>query len=110
VAQAPAAPVVDKSLLADYVQRIPAGSKVRVERTNGETLRGTLMKATADLLVVQKNTRVPENPVEVPLAEVTRVTVETGHSSTGRNVAIGVVAGVAALFGTLLLLFALTAD
>jgi hypothetical protein len=109
VAPAPQAPVQDKGTLADYVQRLAVGSKVRVERTDGTSLRGTLMKATADAIVVQKNTRLPEAPLEVPLSQVTRVTLDNG-SSTGKTVAIGVATGVAATFGILLLLAALIGD
>jgi hypothetical protein len=107
VARAAQPTVQDNTLIAEYVQRIPAGSKVRVERTNGGTLRGTLMKSTPDAMVVQKNTRVPEPPVEVPLSEVTRVTLDTGSSSVGKTVAISVGAGVGATFGVILLLAAI---
>lgn len=111
VAQAPAvANVQDRTVLADYVQRLPAGSRVRVERTNGDSLRGTLMRATPDSIVVQKNTRVPEAPVDVPLSEVTRVTLDTTSSSLGKHIAIGVGSGVAATFGVLLILVALWGD
>jgi hypothetical protein len=111
LAQAPAAPnVQDRAVLSEYVQRLPAGSRVRVERANGDSLRGTLMKATADLIVVQKNTRVPEAPLEVPLSEVTRVTLDTTSSSVGKQIAIGVGSGVAATFGVLLILVALWGD
>src|SRR4029450_8615746 len=65
--------VVSTSSMADYVQRLPVGSRVRVERTDGTSLRGTLMKSTADLIVVQKNTRVPEPPIEIPVAQLARV-------------------------------------
>ena len=106
-AQEPNAAAQDTTLLAEYVQRIPVGSKVRVERTNGGSLRGTLMKASADALVIQKNTRVPEPPVEVPLAQVARVTLDTGGNSVGKTVAISVGAGVGATFGILLLLAAI---
>jgi hypothetical protein len=111
VEQAPAAPnVQDRAVLAEYVQRLAAGSRVRVERTNGDSLRGTLMKATPDVIVVQKNSRVPEAPVEVPLSDVTRVTLDTTSSSLGKHIAIGVGSGVAATFGVLLILAAIWAD
>jgi hypothetical protein len=111
MAQGPAAPnVQDRAVLAEYVQRLPAGSRVRVERASGESLRGTLMKATPDSIVVQKNTRLPEAPVDVPLSDVTRVTLDATSSSLGKHIAIGVGSGVAATFGVLLILAALWSD
>jgi hypothetical protein len=107
VAQATQPSVQANTLLADYVQRIPLGSKVRVERTNGGTLRGTLMKSSPDVVIVQKNTRVPEPPIEVPLSQVTRVTLDTGGSSVGKTVAISIGAGVGATLGVLMLLAAI---
>ncbi len=109
VAQTPSAPVQDNAVLADYVQRLPAGSKVRVERTDGASFRGTLMKATAEAVFVQKNTRVPEPPVELRLDQLSRVTLDNG-SSMGKTIAIGVAVGVGATFGVLLLLAALISD
>jgi len=108
-AQDPAAPPVNRGVMADYAQRIPAGTKVRVERTAGGTLRGTLIRASAEAVTVQRNTRVPEAPVEIPIATVTRLTLDQG-SSVGKNVAIGVASGVGATFGVLLLLAAIFSD
>jgi hypothetical protein len=99
VATGPQPGVVDRTAMADYVQRLPAGSKVRVERTDGTSMRGTLMKATADAIVVQKNTRVPEPPVEVKIGELARVSVESGGGmSTGKAIGIGIASGVGAFF------------
>jgi hypothetical protein len=68
------------------------------------------MKATPDAIVVQKDTRVPEPPVAIPLSDVTRLTLDTGASSLGKHIAIGVGTGVAATFGVLLILAALWSD
>jgi hypothetical protein len=103
VAQGPPAPVMDRAVFADYVQRIPAGSKVRVERSGGDVLRGILMKASADSIVVQRNTRVPEAPVDVPLSDVTRVTLDSG-SSTGKSIAIGIAGGAVGTLGVFAIL------
>src|SRR6185369_2454475 len=78
MAAAPQPGVVDTKAMADYVGKLPAGSKVRVERTDGSSFRGTLMKTSSDSIVVQKNTRVPEPPIEVPVAQIARVTVDNG--------------------------------
>jgi hypothetical protein len=108
LAQASVAPI-DRTVLADYVQRIPAGSRVRVERTTGGTLKGTLLKSGADSLTMQRNTRVPETPIEVPFNTITRVTLDSG-SSTGKTVGIAIATGVGATFGVLLLLAAIFSD
>jgi hypothetical protein len=103
--------VVDRSAMADYVQRLPAGSKVRVERTDGQTIRGTLMKASPDAIVVQKNTRVPEPPIEVPIGSLARVSLETdGHASTARSIGIGIASGVGAFFAILGIIAATWSD
>jgi len=106
-AAAPQPAVVDSTAMADYVQRLPAGSKVRVERTDGASLRGTLMKTGGDAIVVQKNTRLPEPPVAVPIAEIARVTLDGGHgTTTAKAVAIGIASGVGAFFAVLAIAFA----
>jgi hypothetical protein len=107
--QTAAAPTGSTAALADYVQQLPVGSRVRVDRVGGASVRGTLMKATRDTMVVQKNTRVPEAPLDIPLSDVTRVSLE-GSSSVGRNIAIGVAVGVGVTFGVLLLLAAAISD
>lgn len=102
-------PPIDRAVLASYVERIPAGSKIRVERTTGGTLRGTLLKSDSDSLTMQRNTRVPETPIDIPFATITRVTLDTG-SNTARTVGIAVATGVGATFGVLLLLAAIFSD
>jgi len=108
--QATPAAQADNSAIADYVQRLAPGAKVRVERTDGTSFRATLLKATPEAIVVQKNTRVPEPAIEVPLSQVARVTLQTNGSSAGRTVAIGVATGVAATFGMLAILAAIWSD
>ena len=102
---------VDPAVLADYLQRLPPGTAVKVERTSGRSLRGTLMKATADAIVVQPRTRLPEPPIEIPLAEVLTVTPESGNGgSLGRAIAAGVAAGAGAALVTVFVLIAIFSD
>lgn len=103
-------PPIDRGVMAEYAQRIAPGSKVRVERTNGPSLRGTLMKAAPDSITVQRNTRVPEPPIEIPIDTIARLTLDQPTSSVGKNIAIGVASGVGATFGVLLLLAAIWGD
>lgn len=110
VTQDPQGTPVDPAILADFVQKLSPGTRVRVERTTGGTLRGTLLRSTADSLTLQRNTRLPEPPLDVPFGTITRLTLDTGGTSTGKTVAIAVGAGVGATFGILLLVAALLAD
>jgi len=103
-AQSPA--VVNGATMGEYVQRIPVGSRVKVERTNGESMRATLMKATGQEIIVQQNTRVPEPPIRIPVAELARVTLDQGGASTAKAVGIGIASGVGAFFAILALAFA----
>ncbi len=104
--QSPAFGPNDRAAIADYVQKLPAGSKVKVERTTGDAVSGTLMKASDTALVVQRNTRIPEAPVSIAIDQVTRVTLQSG-SSTGKAVGIGVAVGVGAFFAVGLILAAI---
>lgn len=103
------APRADTAAIASYLQKLPVGSRVKVERVSGGPIRATLIKATDDGIVVQRNTRVPEPPIEIRIADVTRVSLES-ESHTGRNIAIGIAAGVGAAFGVLAILAALIND
>jgi len=98
----------DRALLTAYLDRLQPGSKVRARLAGGETVRGTLMQATNQGIVVQRRTRLPEAPVTIPLDRIQAVEIETS-SSTGRAVAIGAAAGAGAALGVLLLLAAIFA-
>jgi hypothetical protein len=99
--------VANRSVLAEYVQRIPLGSPVLVQFTNGKEMRGTLMKATEQNVFVQPKTRIPEPPLEIPLTEVMGVALEPKKGgSVARSIAIGAGVGVGAAVGFILILIA----
>ena len=101
---------VDPKVMADYVRQLKVGSRVRLARTNGEEIRGILMKNDGDPLVVQRRARIPEAPIEIPLREVLSVELETKTGNPARTVAIGAVAAVSATLGVLLILAAIFSD
>ena len=92
----------DNAVLAEYVQRLPAGTAVRVERAAGPAVRGTLIKATGQSVIVQPRTRVPEPAVEIALNEVLSV---VPYSPTGPSIAKAVAIGAAAGSGAALAVF-----
>lgn len=100
-----------RDVLAEYVQSLPAGSRLRVARSDGGSVRGTLMKVTDRSIVIQPRTRVPEPPLEIALADVVSVTPESSHGPhIGKVIGIAVAAGAGAALGILMILAAIYSD
>jgi|SRR5688500_5350177 len=109
----PAAPgqAVDRAVLAEYVQKLPPGTTVRVERSGERAVRGTLMKATDQSLFIQPKTRIPEPSVEVPLSDVLRVTPEAPNGGNlAKAIGIGAAAGAGAALGVFFIILAVFND
>ena len=103
LAPSPFDPARARDEMAEYVRRLPVGSRVRVERTQGGTIKGTLLSAGTDRVVVQRATRIPEPPIEVMLDTVTRIEPEQ-RSNVTKIVLFGAAAGAAATIGFLFFL------
>ena len=99
----------DPALMADYVRQLPLGSRVRVSLADGRVIHGTLMRADVDPIVVQKRTRVPEAPLQIPIKDVQALELESKSGGPGRTIAMGAAAGVASALGVLLILAAIFA-
>ena len=108
-APADARPVQDLSVMVEYVQRLSPGTLVRVERVSGKSLRGTLMKATADAIVIQPRTRIPEPALEVPIGDIVSVTPDAagGGFSLAKAIGAGAAAGAGAALAVFLVLVAI---
>ena len=102
-------PATDPAVMADYVQRLQLGTRVRVDLASGKSVKGTLMKATDRAIVVQTRTRFPEPPFELPITDIVSVAPESSNG-VGRAIGVGVAAGAAASLGVLLLLIAVFSD
>ena len=96
----------DRTLLTTYLKQLPVGSKVRAHLIDGSTVRGTLMKAGDDAIVVQTNARLPEPPRTVPIDQIRAVDIAS-PGGVGKAIGIGVAVGVGTFFGILLLLTAI---
>ena len=101
----------DPKIMADYIRQLPVGSRVRLSRTDGDEIRGLLIKNDGDPIAVQRRARIPEAPIEVPLRNVIAVELDTpGNGNMARTVAIGAAAAAAATLATLWILFAVLSD
>ena len=103
-------PTADVKVMADYIRQLRVGSRVRLSRTNGDEIRGVLMKNDGDPVVIQRRARIPEAPIDVPLAEVIAVELDVNKSSVGRSIAIGAGAAAAAVLGVFAVLAAIYSD
>ncbi len=102
---------VDPALMAAYISQLPLGARVRVSLADGRVIRGTLMRAHTDPIVVQRRTRIPEPPVQIPIRDVQALELETKNGGgTARAIALGAAAGAASTLGMLMLLVAIFAD
>ena len=100
-----------RAVLVEYVQKLPPGTAVRIDRAKGRSLRATLMKATDQSLFVQPRTRIPEGVVEIPMDNVVGVTpVPQGGNNLGRAIGAGAAAGAGATLAIFLILIAAFGD
>ena len=100
-----------RSALVEYMQKLPAGTVVRVNRAQGHSVYGALMKASAQSIFIQPKTRLPEAIVEIPVDDVLTVTPESKHgNNVGRAIGAGAAAGAAAAITILLILIAAAYD
>jgi hypothetical protein len=111
MAHTPETKAADRAVLAEYVQRLPLGSPIRLDLTTGRSLRGTMLKATDQSLIIQPRTRVPEPAVEVSMHDVARVTLDAQNGTNlGKAIGIGAAAGAGAALGVFLIILAIFAD
>lgn len=101
----------NQRVLAEYVQKLPPGTAIRVGRSNGHSVRGTLIKGTDQSIFIQPKTRLPEPLIEIPLSDVLQVTPESHKgNSVGRAIGAGAAAGAAATLAIFLIMFAVYGD
>ena len=107
-----ATPAGGHAAIVEFVQKLPLGTQVQVDRVQGRTVRGTLLKTSPEAVTVQPRTRLPEPPVDIRMADIVRVQPEaTGNGrSLGKAIGIGAAAGGGAALGVFLILIAIFSD
>lgn len=97
----------DRAALGEFARQLRIGSRVRVTIAGNRIVRGTLVKQTDRVLVIQPRARVAEPLIEVPFDELLALEQEVPSSGgTGRAIAIGAGVGAGAAIGVLFLLAA----
>ena len=98
-----------RAALAAFASQLPVGSQIRATVTGNHVVRGTLVKRTDQMLLIQTRARVAEPLVEVPIDDLLALEPERSSNGTARAVAIGAGVGVGAAVGTLFIIAALLA-
>jgi hypothetical protein len=96
-------------VVAEFARTLPIGSRIIATLDSGQRLRGTLMKATEQSIVIQPRGRVPDPPLEIPVDQIRSVELDQSRG-IGKSIAIGAAVGAGAALGVLALLIAIYAD
>jgi hypothetical protein len=85
--------------LQEMAAAIPLGSRVKVHTREGRRMTATLMSTTADAIVVQRDSRVPEPAVTIRFDELARLQRDerSGGISLAKGIGIGVTTAAAAI-------------
>jgi hypothetical protein len=92
----------DPELLRQYAGKLPIGSVVKVRLRDGGRLKGILMAADQDGVVVKPKTRIPEPERRVPFTNLEMLELDQpSGSNAAKAAAIGVASGVGTFLGLL---------
>jgi len=95
------------AVFRQYVERLPLGSRVRVQTLDGVRWSATLLSADHERVVLQPRGRLTEPPRTIPIASLQLIEPEShANNHLAKAVAIGVVSGAAAFLTILLVALA----
>jgi hypothetical protein len=91
-----------------FVQKLPVGSKVKLQLADGQRVKGVLMGVENDQVVVHVRTRIPEPPRVLPFASISWLELDSGGIGPGKVVAIAASVAGAAVLGLILFAYAIS--
>lgn len=92
-------------------RQLPPAAIVRLLLVDGTRLRGVVVSADVDALVVKPKTRLPEPPRRIAYSAIESMEVDTGRGiGVGKAIAIGAGSGAAAFLTMLFVALTLIAD
>jgi hypothetical protein len=92
-------------------QKLPPAAVVRIVLSDGQRLRGVVLAAEDDALVVKRKTRIPEREARLPYTSIESLELDAPEGiGAGKAVAIGIGTGAATFLGLILVTFALVSD
>ena len=97
-----ASPALQVSGFRQMASAIPLGARVRLQTTAGRRLTATLMSVSDEVIVVQRESRVPEPALEIRFDELSSL---KRHEPRGIGIGKALGIGLAAGAGAMLTLF-----
>jgi len=94
---------VEAAAWRDVANAIPLGSRVKAQTVEGRRITGTLMQVTDLVVLVKRNSRLPEPAVSIAFADLSRL--ERDHGNGGINIAKAVAIAVGAGAGVVFTIF-----
>jgi hypothetical protein len=105
-AQQPADPPEALEAWRGFMTRLAPGTRMMLLLKSGQIVRGTLLQADTDRVVISPRARVPEPVQIVALSEIASVELEQSGNSVAKSIAIGVSTAVGTFLGILLIAMA----
>jgi hypothetical protein len=101
----------DSDVWRTFVENVPTGTELNVRLRSGQRFRATVVRPTADAVMLLPKTRLPVPVQAVAYEEVVSLERhERSGLSSGKAAAIGVASGVGAFFAGMLIVLALVGD
>lgn len=109
-ARPPAREAAPQGVPRDYAAQLQMGARVHVSLAGGRSFDATFMGVEGEAIRVQARTRIPEQPLVIPLADVVELRLAQNGTSMTKAILVGVGVGAATFFGILLALLAASND
>src|SRR5262245_54495166 len=109
-AEAPQGAKAEAIAWRQVAEKLPLGSRVKIQTPEGKRINGTLMRVDSTSVMVKRNTRRPEPAITVPFDDISRLEHEKGGGGVniGKAMAIGFATGAGVIVS--LILFAMQWD
>lgn len=100
---------IGRAMLA-AAEKVPPGSRVRVELNDGERFKAVMLAVEGGQIILQKRTRLPEPPLRLDPSQLSYMELEGPRDGWSKMIAIGAAIGTGATLAFLAILAASLGD
>lgn len=107
---ATASPAETGRAMLAAAEKVPAGSRVRVELNDGNRFKAVMLAVEGEQIILQKRTRLPEPPLRLDPSQISYMELEGPRDGWSKMVAIGAAIGTGVTLAFLAILAASLGD